>query len=39
MVFWGSGYPGSGSLLTAKRPLGFGTSSTKGQLFAFALPQ
>ena len=37
MVFWGSGYPG-GSLLAAKRPLGFGTTSTKGSLFAFALP-
>jgi polyvinyl alcohol dehydrogenase (cytochrome) len=37
MVFWGSGYPGSGGLL-AKRPLGFGTSATKGKLFAFALP-
>jgi polyvinyl alcohol dehydrogenase (cytochrome) len=39
MVFWGSGYPGQGGLLMAKRPLGFGTSSTKGQLYAFALPK
>jgi polyvinyl alcohol dehydrogenase (cytochrome) len=38
MVFWGSGYPGSGGLLSAKRPLGFGTSSTKGQFYAFGLP-
>jgi polyvinyl alcohol dehydrogenase (cytochrome) len=37
MVFWGSGYPGGG-LLTAKRPLGFGAPSTKGQLFAFKVP-
>jgi polyvinyl alcohol dehydrogenase (cytochrome) len=38
MVFWGSGYPGAGGILAAKRPLGFGTSSTKAQFFAFGLP-
>jgi polyvinyl alcohol dehydrogenase (cytochrome) len=40
VVYWGSGYPGKAKAgqLIAKRPLGFGLSSTKGQLFAFALP-
>jgi polyvinyl alcohol dehydrogenase (cytochrome) len=37
VVYWGSGYPGQGGI-SAKRPLGFGTSSTKGSLFAFAVP-
>jgi polyvinyl alcohol dehydrogenase (cytochrome) len=39
VVYWGSGYPGKAKAgqLIAKRPLGFGLSSTKGQLFAFAV--
>ena len=40
VVYWGAGYPGTAASgqLVAKRPLGFGTSSTKGQLYAFAVP-
>jgi polyvinyl alcohol dehydrogenase (cytochrome) len=40
VVYWGSGYPGKTKTgqLVATRPLGFGTSSTKGALFAFAVP-
>jgi polyvinyl alcohol dehydrogenase (cytochrome) len=37
MVYWGCGYPGQGGL-TAKRPLGFGTSTTKASLYAFSVP-
>jgi polyvinyl alcohol dehydrogenase (cytochrome) len=37
VVYWGTGYPGYGGA-SAKRPLGFGTMSTKGSLFAFAAP-
>ena len=39
---WSSGAPAIRAVacnhLVAKRPLGFGTSSTKGQLFAFKVP-
>ncbi len=40
VVYWGSGYPGKAKKgqVIPTRPLGFGTSSTKGQLFAFAVP-
>lgn len=39
VVYWGSGYPGTAGAgqVVATRPLGFGTSSKKGQLYAFAV--
>jgi polyvinyl alcohol dehydrogenase (cytochrome) len=40
VVYWGCGYPGTagGGQIIAKRPLGFGTSTTKGALYAFSAP-
>jgi polyvinyl alcohol dehydrogenase (cytochrome) len=35
MVYWGCGYPGQGGIM-AKRPLGFGTSTTMASLYAFS---
>ena len=40
VVYWGTGYPEKASTgqVVAKRPLGFGISSTQAQLYAFAIP-